>query len=142
MPSHEGREERQGPEALPDRELHPGLLVARPCPDRLLTILLEHARERSLRREACRHERRQPELGQRPVGLRIALRSADDALPILPRQAAEPAGLRELPRCHVEHHLSLSFLVIAAPVILRGPSFRSEERRVGKECRSRWSPYH
>src|SRR3712207_5630971 len=23
-----------------------------------------------------------------------------------------------------------------------GPVFRSEERRVGKECRSRWSPYH
>ena len=23
-----------------------------------------------------------------------------------------------------------------------GPSGRSEERRVGKECRSRWSPYH
>ena len=22
------------------------------------------------------------------------------------------------------------------------PSERSEERRVGKECRSRWSPYH
>ena len=22
------------------------------------------------------------------------------------------------------------------------PSLRSEERRVGKECRSRWSPYH
>src|SRR3712207_740956 len=22
------------------------------------------------------------------------------------------------------------------------PGFRSEERRVGKECRSRWSPYH
>src|SRR5256885_11294262 len=22
------------------------------------------------------------------------------------------------------------------------PQFRSEERRVGKECRSRWSPYH
>ena len=22
------------------------------------------------------------------------------------------------------------------------PSNRSEERRVGKECRSRWSPYH
>ena len=22
------------------------------------------------------------------------------------------------------------------------PPFRSEERRVGKECRSRWSPYH
>src|SRR2546426_9454373 len=23
-----------------------------------------------------------------------------------------------------------------------GDAFRSEERRVGKECRSRWSPYH
>ena len=23
-----------------------------------------------------------------------------------------------------------------------GPERRSEERRVGKECRSRWSPYH
>ena len=25
---------------------------------------------------------------------------------------------------------------------LNGYSLRSEERRVGKECRSRWSPYH
>ena len=24
----------------------------------------------------------------------------------------------------------------------RGTEVRSEERRVGKECRSRWSPYH
>ena len=26
--------------------------------------------------------------------------------------------------------------------MIRGTSRRSEERRVGKECRSRWSPYH
>src|SRR2546430_6921965 len=25
---------------------------------------------------------------------------------------------------------------------VNSPEFRSEERRVGKECRSRWSPYH
>ena len=25
---------------------------------------------------------------------------------------------------------------------LADPRHRSEERRVGKECRSRWSPYH
>ena len=25
---------------------------------------------------------------------------------------------------------------------LENPCVRSEERRVGKECRSRWSPYH
>ena len=28
------------------------------------------------------------------------------------------------------------------PTNLYGPGDRSEERRVGKECRSRWSPYH
>ena len=26
-------------------------------------------------------------------------------------------------------------------IVITGPN-RSEERRVGKECRSRWSPYH
>src|SRR2546421_6563398 len=26
--------------------------------------------------------------------------------------------------------------------LLRASELRSEERRVGKECRSRWSPYH
>src|SRR3712207_9130895 len=26
--------------------------------------------------------------------------------------------------------------------VYRGGEVRSEERRVGKECRSRWSPYH
>ena len=32
----------------------------------------------------------------------------------------------------------------AKPALVRGPlhTTRSEERRVGKECRSRWSPYH
>ena len=27
-------------------------------------------------------------------------------------------------------------------LVNRSPQKRSEERRVGKECRSRWSPYH
>ena len=31
-------------------------------------------------------------------------------------------------------------LLIAAIELV--PFLRSEERRVGKECRSRWSPYH
>ena len=30
----------------------------------------------------------------------------------------------------------------ATAVTDREVDFRSEERRVGKECRSRWSPYH
>src|SRR2546422_709341 len=32
--------------------------------------------------------------------------------------------------------------VYTVPVKINGVLTRSEERRVGKECRSRWSPYH
>ena len=31
---------------------------------------------------------------------------------------------------------------LAAVGSVGGLNYRSEERRVGKECRSRWSPYH
>ena len=42
---------------------------------------------------------------------------------------------------------SLYFVIFGAAIGSRiteidGVSYRSEERRVGKECRSRWSPYH
>ena len=32
--------------------------------------------------------------------------------------------------------------LIVAPGLIDIHTHRSEERRVGKECRSRWSPYH
>ena len=35
-----------------------------------------------------------------------------------------------------------AMLITMAPVVVLYFAFRSEERRVGKECRSRWSPYH
>ena len=35
---------------------------------------------------------------------------------------------------------ALAYFVLTLVVNRRTP--RSEERRVGKECRSRWSPYH
>ena len=38
----------------------------------------------------------------------------------------------------VEYVLIISLIT----VIAIGAVKRSEERRVGKECRSRWSPYH
>src|SRR3712207_8078436 len=44
----------------------------------------------------------------------------------------EPAGARSLDLGEVYSHL-------LSPALGR---LRSEERRVGKECRSRWSPYH
>src|SRR3712207_8104364 len=52
--------------------------------------------------------------------------------------AADPAGQRE-----VAADDDLAVEGVAARVrraAQEGP--RSEERRVGKECRSRWSPYH
>ena len=33
-------------------------------------------------------------------------------------------------------------VVTGPPTLTRFEKARSEERRVGKECRSRWSPYH
>ena len=40
------------------------------------------------------------------------------------------------------HHVSgLNFTILSEIPADAGRS-RSEERRVGKECRSRWSPYH
>ena len=36
----------------------------------------------------------------------------------------------------------LSGGVMAVIFGIYDPAERSEERRVGKECRSRWSPYH
>src|SRR5580698_2204246 len=52
------------------------------------------------------------------------------ALPISPPRVPRAEGQRQASR-HIERHL-----VIEARIE------RSEERRVGKECRSRWSPYH
>jgi len=37
---------------------------------------------------------------------------------------------------------SVGGITALAMAIIIGPRIRSEERRVGKECRSRWSPYH
>src|SRR5258707_3796064 len=39
-----------------------------------------------------------------------------------------------------EAELNLEYCRVRAP--FDGKIVRSEERRVGKECRSRWSPYH
>ena len=41
----------------------------------------------------------------------------------------------------VESHLGHRFAVLD-PDLIDIYEKRSEERRVGKECRSRWSPYH
>ena len=58
---------------------------------------------------------------------------------------AERAGFRPCKRCKPEQP-SLTeqhaVMVTAAYRMIEQAAERSEERRVGKECRSRWSPYH
>src|SRR5256885_9083620 len=54
--------------------------------------------------------------------------------------------LSDKPECHkvATHQLITSCQSIREDTLQPKPSLedRSEERRVGKECRSRWSPYH
>ena len=43
----------------------------------------------------------------------------------------------------LQHLLAIFVAIITPPLIIASAlKLRSEERRVGKECRSRWSPYH
>src|SRR2546430_14935687 len=53
--------------------------------------------------------------------------------------------LRVIPRLEGLQHLVSFFEQVGSQRLVRllpVPRARSEERRVGKECRSRWSPYH
>src|SRR5256886_11713072 len=67
------------------------------------------------------------------------------ALPIWPRL---PANVVRRPRRRDERDgagRGVARTRLTAPCLPVGrghPGSRSEERRVGKECRSRWSPYH
>ena len=74
------------------------------------------------------------------------------------KSSLEPAILHEV-HCYIDHFIkpnlgvpikvSDSLMLATANVMgsmilsnRRDYKDRSEERRVGKECRSRWSPYH
>src|SRR5256885_3335817 len=76
------------------------------------------------------------------------------ALPISARATfiptTEPVAWRATPtpavaRLHTVTIRWAGWCRLTTPMIMMSPSpttSRSEERRVGKECRSRWSPYH
>src|SRR5690349_24363997 len=62
------------------------------------------------------------------------------ALPICahcPKRKQQRPGLRTDARADRQHNRTRRY-----PFRLAFPRARSEERRVGKECRSRWSPDH
>src|SRR2546429_7523680 len=49
---------------------------------------------------------------------------------------------KDLPDSTVDHIAPKKFIGPACVIDVTKDVERSEERRVGKECRSRWSPYH
>src|SRR4030042_1413532 len=66
------------------------------------------------------------------------------------RQSFLEGGQALVPRCRgvvglgaaaPDHDQPVAVVLLAEPLDVRYHLLRSEERRVGKECRSRWSPY-
>src|ERR1041385_3259504 len=66
------------------------------------------------------------------AGVEQALARSYD-LVVLDVMMPEVNGFDVLRRIRTQSHI---------PVLMLTAKGRSEERRVGKECRSRWSPYH
>src|SRR5256885_1365237 len=64
-------------------------------------------------------------------------RSPDRSRPCQLDGVTEPPPSRTVGR-----GVAVTAAVGAGPSLPRPEEIRSEERRVGKECRSRWSPYH
>ena len=51
-------------------------------------------------------------------------------------------GMFQTSKWGISLNNKLGWILMEAPVFFVMLYLRSEERRVGKECRSRWSPYH
>ena len=68
----------------------------------------------------------------------VPLSRDTDAERILEKTKAKLPGVKR------KRPVGLVLIAAAAVAVLCGAAaiVRSEERRVGKECRSRWSPYH
>src|SRR5258705_11734445 len=89
--------------------------------------------------------------GDRPAAMALPNKKAPQwgALPFVLRgfRGSGRAGRIHLGAIfHAANALAAVLVLELAQVGLHGPlqlfNGRSEERRVGKECRSRWSPYH
>src|SRR5256885_5393468 len=79
--------------------------------------------------------------GVQTCALPISRARADYGSPRRARSQARRRARLRRPRPRRQHDLR-RIALCAHPPDEREDAPRSEERRVGKECRSRWSPYH
>src|SRR5256885_4237665 len=127
----------------------PQLLAAGFAPDALL-LTPGDARQAAIWLESIR---RAPRLALLPTFLNRSFGESVDALsdgvastpeaaaPDAAAIAARAASLSGRETTEGDERL-LAFLYLRTDRVLTPVADRSEERRVGKECRSRWSPYH
>ena len=66
----------------------------------------------------------------------MAFKKTIDTMPTLCRRVAIYI------RVSTNHQIDRDSLPLQREELINYAKYRSEERRVGKECRSRWSPYH
>src|SRR5688572_32414645 len=71
----------------------------------------------------------------------LPISSSASSMVALSRHAPLRRASRVSPKVRTPSRLGLP-MRRATPIRARPATPRSEERRVGKECRSRWSPYH
>src|SRR5260370_18635770 len=86
-----------------------------------------------------------------PICLREQLAATGQAVPSQVKKPTTRPTLRWMFQCfegvdllHIRHGPDPAIAVVLRlePLHQQVLALRSEERRVGKECRSRWSPYH
>src|SRR3712207_9396384 len=78
------------------------------------------------------------------LGLLVAVLTLPSAYSAFSATTGNRANSLAADRLQPPSGLTVTQTCSYAPIAMRGAlaSTRSEERRVGKECRSRWSPYH
>src|SRR2546421_12163424 len=82
----------------------------------------------------------------RPVKVEKKESTPPTRIPLLTSNAVDliAGTMTDTPQRRETVDFSLTFFYTGAQFLVKkgSPIKRSEERRVGKECRSRWSPYH
>src|SRR5256885_12067789 len=89
-----------------------------------------------------RHTRLQGDWSSDVCSSDLTLQHCDAFITAAALNVADRADPNATDRLVSAPSVTMPFSVGGLPAIAIPCGFRSEERRVGKECRSRWSPYH